>query len=380
MLYLWMPEADGVWQWSKGDRWIQAKSMEQLIQDITPYQGQDAVVFFPSREVQILQQTMTKTQYKQLGSDGIRYLLEEFVILPIDHMSVLSHFQAPDQVSVLGIAKNAVQTMQHALTLIPVKITALLPDFLILPKPEQKETIITQINGRLLARDHEFHGNSIDDLSLYLEIISRDQVFKYDGLSQEQSNQLFAVGTTETLKHYNYQFEAPAKPKQHPFNVLPKQKGESSQVAGYWKACAAVLVCLLLVQFSYDLLRWAKLKKLADQTAVIAIQQYKSWFNEPTPITEQNLKSQFQYKLDANRNGNTQALQLLSRVGPVLMQHQIIASRINYDASSLNMDLIAKSAQGLQTLVSQLNQQGFKAELGNIQTQDSNVLGSVKIQ
>ena len=62
------------------------------------------------------------------------------------------------------------------------------------------------------------------------------------------------------------------------------------------------------------------------------------------------------------------------------MQHQIIANKINYDTSVLNMGLVAKTSDGLQTLVTQLNQQGFKAELGNVQTQGSGVIGLVKIQ
>ena len=380
MLYLWMPEANGVWQWSKGEKWIQATSLEQLIQDIKLYQGEEAVVFFPSREVQIIQQNLNKTQYKQLGQDGIRYLLEEYVILPIDQMQVHSHFVAPDQVSVMGIAKNAVLTMQHALTLIPVKVVSLLPDFLILPSPQVNETVITNINGRTLVRNSEFSGASVDDLALYLDLYPKNENYKYDGLTSTQTESLFAVATGEQLKTFNYQFTAISKPKNHPFNVLPKSKSEESTVTGYWKACAAVLLGFLLVQFTYDLVRWVKLKKVADETAVVAVAQYKSWFNEPTPITEQNLKSQFQGKLNLSQNANTQALQLISRIGPILMQQQIVANRINYDASVLTLDLVARSSDSLQSLVAQLNQQGFKAELGNIQTQNSLVIGSVKIQ
>ena len=62
------------------------------------------------------------------------------------------------------------------------------------------------------------------------------------------------------------------------------------------------------------------------------------------------------------------------------MQNQIVANNVNYDANVLNMNLVARSSDALQTLVSQLNQQGFKAELGNIQTQADGVIGAVKIQ
>ena len=81
-----------------------------------------------------------------------------------------------------------------------------------------------------------------------------------------------------------------------------------------------------------------------------------------------------------NQMGQNAGLQLLSRVGPVLMQNKIIADRVSYDASVLNLDLKANSSVVLQNLTQQLNQQGFKVELGNIQPNGSGVIGSVKIQ
>ncbi|MEG2695819.1 MAG: type II secretion system protein GspL, partial [Acinetobacter sp.] len=81
-----------------------------------------------------------------------------------------------------------------------------------------------------------------------------------------------------------------------------------------------------------------------------------------------------------NKVANTQALQLISRVGPVLMQNQIVAQRIQYDASVLSMELKANSAATLQNLTEQLNQQGFKVELGNIQPDAAGAIGLVKIQ
>lgn len=380
MLYLWMPEANGVWQWSRGDDWTKSSSLEQLIQDIKLYQGEEAVVFFPSREVQILQQKFNKTQYKQLGADGIKYLLEEYVILPIDQMKVFSHFQQPDQVSVLGINQYTVTTMQHSLSLIPVKIVSLLPDFLILPVPEVGQSIIANINGQLLVRENEFLGNSIDDLGLYLDFADQNKTYKYSELTNEQAISLFAVAATDHREVFNYQFVEIKKPKQHPYNVLPKAKQESAGVSRYWQACAILLVALIVTQLSYDALRWFKLKKVADQTALIAVDQYKKWFPNEQRITEESVERQFKNKLALSQAANTHALQLLSRVGPILMQHQIIANRVNYDNAILNMDLLAKSSDALQVLVKQLNEQGFKAELGSVQTQGSSVVGLVKIQ
>ena len=78
--------------------------------------------------------------------------------------------------------------------------------------------------------------------------------------------------------------------------------------------------------------------------------------------------------------GDTAALSLLSRVGPILMQKQIMAQQVNYADSTLAMSLKAKSADDLQALTQQLNQQGFQAELGNVQADSIGAVGMVKIK
>ncbi|MCX0330177.1 type II secretion system protein GspL [Acinetobacter radioresistens] len=380
MLYLWMPEANGVWQWSNGDAWSESSSLEQLIQEIKIYQGEETVVFFPSRGLQLLQQQMSKSQYKQLGTEGIRYLLEEYVIQPIDQLKVLHYFQAAEErLTVMGIAQNLVETLLHSLNLLPLKVTALLPDFLVLPQPDPGETILANIHQRLLARENKFSGNSIDELGVYLEFIHPETRFRCSGLSPDQQIVLDAVTTQEQRQYFSYQFEPIKKPKQHPFNILPKAQ-KSEQFSGYWKACAAVFCAILIVQLSYDVLRWSKLKKLADQTAIQAIDQYQDWFGPNSRITEENIQSQFESQLRMSRSANTEALQILSRVGPILAQQQILAERVGYESSILSLDLKASSSEELQALTQQLNQQGFKAELGNVQIQGAGVIGLVKVQ
>ncbi|EET82608.1 MULTISPECIES: type II secretion system protein GspL [Acinetobacter] len=380
MLYLWMPEANGVWQWSNGDAWSESSSLEQLIQEIKIYQGEETVVFFPSRGLQLLQQQMSKSQYKQLGTEGVRYLLEEYVIQPIDQLKVLHYFQAAEErLTVMGIAQNSVETLLHSLNLLPLKVAALLPDFLVLPQPDPGETILANIHQRLLARENEFSGNSIDELGVYLEFIHPETRFRCSGLRPDQQIVLDAVTTQEQRQYFSYQFEPIKKPKQHPFNILPKAQ-KSEQFSGYWKACAAVFCAILIVQLSYDVLRWSKLKKLADQTAIQAIDQYQDWFGPNSRITEENIQSQFESQLRMSRSANTEALQILSRVGPILAQQQILAERVGYESSILSLDLKASSSEQLQALTQQLNQQGFKAELGNVQTQGAGVIGLVKVQ
>ncbi len=379
MLYIWMPETNGTWYWSAGENWLQASSLEQLIQDLQAYQGKEAVVYFPSRYAQILQQPMTKAHYKQLGQDGIKYLLEEFVSLPIDQMKVVHHFQH-DQVSILGVAQSSIETWQHALSLLPVQITAFLPDFLIVPEPEANEVVILNLYERLLVRENGWLGNSVDDLGLLLEFQPPETQFKFANLNAAQMDSLATASSKEQRTEFSYQFQPLLKAKQHPFNVLPKSKNAEPQWSGYWKAAAAVLLAIIVVQLGYDALRWSKLKKVADQTATQAIGQYKAWFGESGRITEQNLKNSFEGQLRMSKLGDTQALSLLSRVGPILMQKQIVAQQVSYDAATLVMSLKARSADDLQGLTQQLNQQGFQAELGNVQADSIGAIGVVKVK
>src|SRR5690606_37657382 len=111
MLYLWMPEANGVWQWSTGEFWNTAAALEQLIQEIQAHHGEEAVVFFPSRHVQLLQQTLATRQYTIMGNERIKYLLDEYAVLPVDAMTVLHHFQPPDPVSTMGVANSTLETL-----------------------------------------------------------------------------------------------------------------------------------------------------------------------------------------------------------------------------------------------------------------------------
>lgn len=375
MLYIWMPETNGTWYWSTGENWVQASSLEQLIQELQAYHGKEAVVYFPSRNAQILQQTMTKMHYKQLGYDGVKYLLEEYVTLPIDQMKVVHHFHN-DQLSILGVAQSAVETWQHALSLLTIEIVAFLPDFLILPEPEIDQVVMVNLYEHLLVREGAYIGNSVDDLALFLEFQPSEMNYQFANLNADQLDHLANVSDRDHRTEFSYQFVQSIRAKQHPFNVFPKAKNSNVKWSGYWKAAAIVFMAVIVVQLSYDVLRWSKLKRVADQTALQAVDQYKSWFGENSRVTEQNIKSQFESQLRMSKQGDAQALSLLSRVGPILMQNRIVAQQVSFDAAVLSMALKANAANDLQTLVQQLNQQGFQAELGNVQADSVGAIGT----
>lgn len=381
MLYVWMPEGDGAWYWSTGENWLRADSLELLIQELKfrTQSIEDAIVFFPSHHVQILKQPIAKNNYKQLGQEGIKFLLEEYVTLPIDQMHVVHHFQN-DQLYVLGLSEYEIQTWLHTLSLLPLKITSLLPDFLVLPAPTADQRILANIAGRLLVRESEWMGHGVDELAVYLELESPDQAYHYAGLSDQQLNILTSSTLADKNQEFDYMLPVIPKAYNHPYNVLPKGKNQSQKISGYWKVCALLLIALLVMQFSYDLMRWVKLRQMANATATQAITQYQHWFGTNERVIEQNLKNQFESHLRLSQQGDMQMLSFLSRIGPVLMQNQIFAQQINYDNAIFTLSLKAKSANDLQTLAQQLKQQGLTVELGNVQPDGTGSLGVVKIR
>lgn len=418
MLYIWMPEHDATWYWSNGDAWQSVAGLEQLIQQLQQHvqrypNEQSAVLLFPTQQAQLLKHSMAKVQYKQLN-DSVQYLLEDVMTEPIDQIVVRHRFVAPNQLYLMGVAQHAIETWRHALGLLPVKIVAMLPDFLALPSPEQltfvapvtaadssnsnsvlqtspdsvpdttfgaeqhsQHLVLAAVAGRLIARQGLLQGQSIDDLAVFLSFLPSHTVIAASGLDAVQYDLIKQFGFT--VQTFDYQFNPQGLTAQHAFNVLPKQKNQR-RWSGYWTACIGLLLALFTVQLSYDLWRYYKLKSVADLTAEQAVNQYKTWFGSNNRVTEQNLRSQFESQLKSSQTANHQALDLLSRVGPILMQRQMLAQQVNYDNSVLSLQLRAKSNDELQSLTQQLNQQGFKAQLGSVQADGANVLGLLKVE
>ena len=379
MLQIWMPEADGLWHWSMGQTWSEGLSLEQLIRELSVYEGQTAVAYFPSRHVQLLQHSLTKSQYKQLGALGASYMLEEYVVLPLDAMLIKQQFVQPDQLHLLAIAKNTLEMLQGSLTLLPLQVIALLPDFLLVPEPQPNQTYLLHMAGRLLARDSLYSGTSIDDLNLYLDYQSAERNYAYAGLNAAQLAALAAVTTQDHYQAEDYQLELMKRPERHVWNVMTGQALERKS-SRYWGLCAALFGALVVTQMAVDGLRWYQAKNVAEQTAVQAVEQYKAWFGANSRVSEQNLKSQFASQLRLNQSADTQALSLIARVAPMLSQHQILAQQINYDEQGLNVHLTAASSQKLQELNAQLAKRGFKVQLGNISAQGDQVIGQLSIQ
>ena len=142
MLYLWMPEGDAAWRWrvNATDVWQTAANWDELLQATATENQKEAIVFFPTSSTQILRQPMTRQQLRQIGPTGVRYLLEEYALLPIDQLAV--HYQLDtslvdesEHVNIMALPTSLVGQYQNIMALGVWRIQALLPDFLLVPAP-----------------------------------------------------------------------------------------------------------------------------------------------------------------------------------------------------------------------------------------------------
>ncbi len=382
MLYLCMPEGQGQWLWQlENNQWQSAASIEELIQAVQPvYQKKEAIVFFPQQSAQFYEQALTKAQYKQLGQQGIQYLLEDYSIEPIEHLAIFHHFQY-EKISFMALSQQMRETYQQVLALLPWQVQALLPDFLLLPEPDAESLHIAQLGPRKLVRWSSLRGWNVEDVSLLgqLEIpLHSVHLFQLEDDFLETLQQQFGDEVEYRVR------ELPPvqliRARQHPFNALVKTKRAANSGLNYWKACAALLCMAVFIQVIFDGLRWWKYQSLATQTAALAIEQYQQWYPYESHITEQNLKKNFKSKLQLNAVADRQALQLISRVGPILQQNSLAAEQVTYQNNALSLNVLARNSETLQQLTEQFKQQGFNVELGAIRNQGSQVVGLIKVQ
>ena len=67
-----------------------------------------------------------------------------------------------------------------------------------------QQRVIAQIGEHLLVREAEYIGQSVDDLSLYLDFQPKDLEYQVSNLSPEQMSSLEAVATREQLNSFQY--------------------------------------------------------------------------------------------------------------------------------------------------------------------------------
>ncbi len=401
MLYLWMPEyggrsQDGVavantfrWRLSKPhgeEGWQTVHGWDALLAATAPENEQEVTVFFPTSSVQMLRQPMSRPQLRQLGTNGLRYLLEEYTLTPIDQLDV-RHQHRGNDLTVLAKPQQDVAALLASFGLTPWRVVAALPDFLLLPMVEGSATLLLDGNNRILRLD-ESYAVSADNLAVTMARLNDIQQIQVIGQLNDADR--VTLDAQKASSGLDWQlldtpvssvFAVDGVTHKHPYNLTVNK--QESGISAYWKVVAAVFVGAIAVQMIYDTVRIWRYHHVEQATKAQAEEQYRQWFPDEQRIID--LKKQMKGHLNGLGAVDMTALSILSRVGPALSQANLPAQKIHYAANSgtgqLELQINAPSLPALENLRSQIATQGLTAELGAVNSAtkqaDSNASGQV---
>jgi len=400
MLYLWMPEYGATDQMMGQDgttivntfRWCTSKSLasrsaanpsdpiwktaigwDALLAATALEHVAEVTVFFPTASAQMLRQPLSRPQLRQMGNNGVRYLLEEYTLTPIDQLDV-RHQHHANTLTVLAKPQQDVAALVASFGLTPWRVVAALPDFLLLPIVEGSATLLLDGHNRILRLD-DTYAVSADDLDITLARLTDVKRIQVIGNVNETDRAILdthknAAGLDWQLLDLPVEsiFSQDGITTKHPYNLVIRT--QETSISPYWKVVAAVLIAAIAVQMFYDAISIWRYHSIEVATKAQAEQQYRQWFPDEKRIID--LKRQMQGHLNGLGAVDMTALSMISRVGPALSQANLPAQKINYSSNAgvgqLELQINAPSLAALESLRAQIATQGLAAELGSVNT------------
>ncbi|WP_201572607.1 type II secretion system protein GspL [Psychrobacter nivimaris] len=393
MLHVWLRAQHSplaVWhediqQWQMVDGWQQL----QTIYGNYKSNSQKALcLYFPSSHALQVDTALNAAQLKQLGNGGKQYLFEETSLTPIEQLNIrqLSH---ADTTQLYALAQNDIEAWQQSVQLAGMNIVALLPDFLLLPPPEEgagQQVTLYQDSQTMLLRQSLRQGMAVSYLPLMFErfphlsevmvLPSIEAAIDVSLDSLDSSSTLELVAQTKTLiaDHQLLLTTLPTVPKpidspeRHALNFF--MKSTDSQLSPYLRVAMMVALSALVLQIATDGVQWYKYNEATAATKTAIAAQYQSWFADEPLSTRTKLQVQLQPKLRSDSQAPASHMAALSRISPLIKQSSLHAQSLVMQPSALSFTLIAPDRGSLDKFTSTLVAQGLNAKLAQVNSND----------
>lgn len=436
MLQVWLMSQQGpllVWR-AEQKRWQPYSDWQQVRED---FGKQSVCLYFPSRHLQYLATELTLSQSKQLGEAGRQYLFEETSLTPVEQLKV-REWQGAMGLQLYGVANNDLQAWSQSALLADYNIAAMLPDFLLLPIPEEgagQQITLYQDQYTSLVRQSESLGMAVSYLPLLLErlahlneicvltpltavdsLVHQQSITSPLAAGEEQPTVAPAVtddtdydsdtatgaevdnGQAHSLDQDSFvqrlsqelsdrglivsqlaiQPLPVAVPERHPLNFYVKPS--STRLTPYLKTTMIVALVALGLQIAADALQYYHYQRATEATELATRAQYDAWFpNEPLSPTN-TVEVALKPKLANTASTQSEHLSILSRVAPLLKQSSLVAQTLVIEPNTLSFTVVADNRDKLDKFASTLQAQGFNASLGSVSNPGENqVAGQVTI-
>ncbi|MGM8897872.1 MULTISPECIES: type II secretion system protein GspL [unclassified Psychrobacter] len=371
-------------------------------------------LYFPSSYLLQVDTKLNAAQLKQLGNTGKQYLFEEASLTPVEQLAIR---QIGDTHAhhIYALAENNIESWQQSAALVGLSINALLPDFLLLPIPEEgaaQQIILYQDEYTALLRQSQYQGLAVNYLPLIFErlphlsevcilpsISSADlasisaPIDAFDDLTDNSNNlqktDLESGFTSDSIAETRIATETanllaeqqilstplstvpmPIEiPERHALNFFIKSS--TTNLSPYLRVAMMVALSALVLQMATDALQTYRYNTAADVAQMATAKQYQSWFpDEVLNTSRTKLQVQMQPKLRSDSQESASHLAVLARISPLIKQSSLHAQALVMEPSVLSFTLIAPDRGSLDKFASTLTAQGIQASLERVNSNE----------
>jgi len=395
-------------QWQLIDGWQQ---LHDIYGSYKTNSQKSVCLYFPSSHVLQVGSELNTAQLKQLGMSGKQYLFEETSLTPVEQLAIRQMTENTSH-HLYALAQSDIESWQQSAKLAGMNIVALLPDFLLLPTPEEgagQQIILYQDQHTMLLRQSLHQGMAVSYLPLIFErfphlsevllLPAIDDIFdgsstvfhqaSNNGLAENLANEpafgddigidltkpaTTASASTQTAamiaEHQLLLTTLPVTPKplenpeRHALNFFIKST--DSQLSPYLRVAIMVALTALVLQMATDGVQWYQYKAATAATKTEIASQYQSWFpNEPLS-TRTKLQVQLQPKLRSDSQAPDSHIAVLARISPLIKQSSLRAQALVMQPAALSFTLIAPDRGSLDQFTNTLVAQGLNAKLEQV--------------
>lgn len=422
MLHVWLRAQHSplaVWH-DDTKRWQSVEGWQQLHDVYSGYKNNSPktiCLYFPSTHVLQVDTELSTAQLKQLGTSGQQYLFEETSLTPVEQLAVRQVSHA-NSYYLYALAQSDIEAWQQSARLVGMSVSALLPDFLLLPPPEEgagQQVTLYQDDHTMLLRQSLRQGMAVSYLPLIFERLPHlsevcvltpidvakkplasqltahpideladsmdadnsidfpkvsESTVTTDPLVTDLASQTAALIADHQLLLTPLSTTATTvdHPDRHALNFFIKST--DSQLSPYLRVAMMVALAALVLQIATDGVQWYQYNEATTATTSEVAAQYQSWFpNEPLSARTK-LQVQLQPKLRNDSQASTSHMTTLARISPLIKQSSLKAQALVMEPSTLSFTLIAPNRDSLDQFTSTLVAQGLPANLERVNSNE----------
>ena len=404
MLHVWLRAQHSplaVWH-EDVQQWQSVAGWQQLHDVYSSYKSNShktVCLYFPSSHVLQVDTKLNGAQLKQLGNTGKQYLFEETSLTPVEQLAIRQTSLADSQY-LYALAQGDIEAWQQSAKLVGMSIAALLPDFLLLPVPEEgagQQITLYQDDQTMLLRQSLYQGMAVSYLPLIFErfpqlsevtVVPSIEAFdntNFSDLDATKSDPSIDLQNPVTTTDFSAQTAALIadhqllltmltstpkpidSPERHALNFFIKST--DSQLSPYLRVAMMVALSALVLQIATDGVQFYQYNQATVATKTAITDQYQSWFPDERLNPRTNLTTQMAPKLGTNGQASPH-IAVLSRISPLIKQSSLKAQSLVMQPSALSFTLIAPDRDSLDKFANTLFTQGLTAKLERVNSNE----------